>query len=1517
MFAALKYIGVDYFYEKVTRERLSFQCLAIHLPSCLYQDKNYYHDGDFADDKYRRPWTRVSIDSTQMTFTVLDLWKKCLYIEDFLEKKPISSTCFHIHNEDVEIVPSSNPCSQCDIEEAYVLTKDGEKQEFTSASDLQSSSSPVLVKEQGKGLYIEDELVFTDCLRQYSKWLPTLQTLLSRLNVLFVEDPLLNPKGDPITEEDIFRECFTFKRSVTLLVREEPRENFCKVSIKDEETLVLPIRLPFYKVADFRLQNEIPTYLMLKSLFQVTPEVTRDENEGFKIATDDFRTKITPEKMGMSDCCSTQDISANKNNSMLQFSEPASYCSFHPTELEVPLTPPKRTKKLHVSLLCTQLQTEPVSPFGKSDLISKSTVENVENLMWQSERYQHPMNSLLLADHQNVVPLCEHLPVNELKTLLFVHKDISIFSSLEEDGWINLWEKMALPSILEAFSTDLSDGKELVCTHGDAFTKITRSQLDKCLEENISFSKTTVESFGVQESSGKKDSYWFPPKKEMFSRFHLEPASAQCSTALADDRSPTENHIRETKLEREIGKHLSFGIQEERKNEEYQDTTPQKKSHIPLELPRKSQEDFDFLSNFIMLRSKHVITQSEKTNDMDIQEEGPHAEESSASGAHDSPIASKTMNLTEKQTKENEAIASIEIKPSESQLQSYLVLEAAVAPVLQDLVTLGRHNWKFATLNFDDSRFFLKQQEKVMSDTFKEGMTGTQDGKDITLFKHAAVLHLLVTVRDLLLTCNLSTALGYLSKAKDNYKDFLGSSLDNIWRQLKIVQFALQKHETNPKITELQHQISKSVHGNTDDQNKVVIVTRMDFDEEIADLINIISTVQGLKIGCLHAEKRGTLLESKNVISSLQRYSCVVVRNQHIGPDFPWTHFSLVVEYNYSKNSCWIDLCKNLDLSYITFKIALPEAAGIDKAFPDHSWHILLNVPIPYVFLTSEGLLNTPEILQLLESQYNITFIERSCCEALQFFGSTERYVVMTIDECTALVMQNVEELNYEKSSDNIVLRLMVLSLQYNSCWIILYSRERLSSHYSLGGKTLHHLALIYAALVPFAQKSEDFDVKVALTPGIEETAFLVRQIADHTLLTSKRHPQEWLDKAWLSVLPSEAEKCLLTFPCINPLVAQVMLKKSSSLEWLLSASFAQLQQLLPEVPEKTLKHFSDITSLYTMKSLPKSKPVKEPMPHEGETDYAISSYYQLLNSEALLSNFQESNPFNEYSDCSPVQKSGSTYPGYHQNELCKSPKSTRKQNVMAPSISYKKDMGPFQNTVEKQQYLLFLKRMEAERRILNNPGEPNHISFEASMPYLDYSQNGPKVYLENVSQKIMFPSKGTGGQKPEMPVLLKNPVHQDVKKICEIQRQPLVKQCHSAQDFRDLWYVDCNKDSQLKHSPGHFLREFERTECYNQKPLSEERFRDERPFLQTAKSSFHSADFYKPISNRDGFFDLNFQMTGKCAGRKGPNLSSNQREQGSSAGLEFAQLPQLKKRRLTFEKDPKRSDGQTRLKFF
>ncbi|XP_048360387.1 protein shortage in chiasmata 1 ortholog [Sphaerodactylus townsendi] len=895
-------------------------------------------------------------------------------------------------------------------------------------------------------------------------------------------------------------------------------------------------------------------------------------------------------------------------------------------------------------------------------------------------------------------------------------------------------------------------------------------------------------------------------------------------------------------------------------------------------------------------------------------------EESPAFENQDSPVTLKTT-IHEPETKEN-GIAFIQIKPSESQFQAYHILEAIVAPVLKELTSLCMHNWKFATLDFDDTRFFLKQQEKVISDAFKQGATA--DEKDITLFKHAAVLHLVVTVRDLLLTCSLKVALGYLSKAKDRYKEFVGSSLDNLCRLLTIVQLAGQKKlEGNPKATELQHQMSKWMQSKTSEQNKVVIVTRMDYGDETAALINIVSAVQGLKVAYLNSEKKGASLESKNVISRLERYSCVVVYDQHIGSDFPWTNFSLVVEYNYSKNSCWMDLCKNLNISYVTFITALPEeAAGIEVS-PDDYGHFLLEVQIPYVFLTSEGLLNTPEILQLLESKYNITFIERSCYEALHFFGSTDRYVVITIDECTAVIMQNIEELNYEKSSDNIVLRLMVLTLQYTCCWIILYSRARLNSEYSLAGQTLHHLALIYAALVPFSQKSEDFEVKVVLTPGVEETALLVRQIADYVLMTSKRHPQEWLDKSWLSVLPSEAEKRLLMFPCVNPVVAQVMLKKGLSLEWLLSATFDQLQELLPEVPEKVLKHFSDITSLYTLNSPTEPKLQNRIAECKEKTNSPISPCSPAP--EALFSNVQGHSPFTEHSGCfTEAQNSRSCSPGYYKKESRIPQKPNGRHCIMAPSLSYQEEICSFKERgAKKQQYFPFQKNMEIKSGVnssLHSFGEPPHNPFEAAVPSLGYNQGGTNTYLEKYPLEEISFSEIKRGRNLEVPVLLKNPSHQDVQHVLRRREQSLAKHHKASLLSKPSWCLTTNReDIPFQQSSGCFLEEFNGA-TYNSPELQfEGSFLDDYQSVPTADPSLDGLSFCQATVNSERLFNLDFQRAEEYTGRRRLSFLSplNRRQQAVSAGLECIQLPQLKKRRLTFEKDPGRSDGQTRLKFF
>ncbi|XP_005061205.1 PREDICTED: uncharacterized protein C9orf84 homolog [Ficedula albicollis] len=927
-----------------------------------------------------------------IAISVLDQWKKSLPVEDFLEKKPISSVEFQTSNNLLEVIPSSNPYSQTDTEEPFLLMKNGFKENSTQDQYLKIYYATEF-KELGQDLCLEEEFVFIDNLENFCKRLPTLSTLLSRLQFFLVKDPLLDSEGQILTAENIFR--------------------YLQIAY-----FLLPVELEFSKPNNGSSDCvKMPSYLELKEMLNLAPVTVDDED------------------------------------------------------------------------LCKQV-------IGEGWLEEKNSVTNQELLSaerHQSEKVVNPNLSLQIQRQ---------------------YFDMSAASSAKIH----------------------STNKSMEEPNGGSIRKIKTEEAIHFLNQEEETPKPSV-SDSCKGVSSKLD-------------------SSSCR-----------------------GK--------------------------PASLASKWANDDSDLNNFIMMRSRHTkVTQREEKCYVDRPEKVVQREEQLTRVHKEDDSFCETVK-TEEKTQENKDIITVSIQPSESQCQAYRLLEEAAIPVLKDLIHLGvlaSVTWSFDSVKFDHTRFFLKQQEKVVCDNFKQGKI---DEKEIMLFRHAALVHLLVTVRDLLLTCGLDTALGYLSKAKDIYKNILESCLNNIWRQLKTVQYSSQKkHETHPKTSALQCEMlnwMKSYGGKHD--VKILIVTRMDSEREKAAFIHPLSRIEaGLKAVDLNSEKKGSPLNCKEIISNLSRYSCIIVHNQQIGADFPWTHFSLVIEYDYSENSGWKNLCKNLNVTYMTFKTNLPETIQMGN----YGGSFLLEVQIPYVFLTTEGLLNMPDVLQLFESKYSITFVERSSSYSLRLFGSTDQYVVLTIDECTAIFLQSMEELNCEDSCDTLISRLMALSLQYVCCWIIFYSRERLSLEYSLKGNTLLNLVLIYATLIELTQKSEDFEVKVVLTPGIEETALIIRQIADNILIASNISPDEWLDKSWLSVLPSETEKCLLTFPCINPLVAQFMLKKGSSLNKLFLASFDELQELLPEIPKKVLKHFSDVVSSYNLNTAaPLEKTVKGASHPENQNNFS------------------------------------------------------------------------------------------------------------------------------------------------------------------------------------------------------------------------------------------------------------------------------------------------------------------------
>ncbi|NXK91113.1 SHOC1 protein, partial [Formicarius rufipectus] len=1043
-------------------------------------------------------------------------------------------------------------------------------------------------------LCLEEEFVFIDNLENFHKNLPTLSILLSRLQFFLVKDPLLDSEGQILTEENILREYLTFQNEMKMEESKNElqgiKEIFCTVSMKEEEVssccfilyiilyFLLPVELKFSKSSSGRSDSaQIPSYLELKELLNLAPDAIADEDLCKEVIKEHLKAEITSKIEISKYCPIPQDVSSSNSTSMLEFCES--------DEMEVPLTPPCRQQRSWVNFLCRGLQEELLPLSGNSVLITEASREFLDSLVWQSEKHRDNMNSLFLVEHQDINLMPQHHSLGELQEMLPVEVEEPVLSSLEKGWWLHLGLNPEITEILEQLNVDDSKAKSSLPTEMETFTKFTSHQL----ESKHQSAKVVNPDLSLQT------------QKQYFALPMSAVSSAEIHSTNTSGEELAGGTIRKIKVEEAI-----FFLNQGKKTPKPSESDSFKDMFSKLEnsscskslaslahAPKWDKDDSD-LNNFIMMRSKHTLNQKEEKNYPDRPEKEQHM------CVHKEDDSVCEFVKTEEKNLENEDSITINIQASESQCQAYCLLEEATVPVLKDLTHLGvlaSVNWNFDSVKFDHTRFFLKQQEKVVCDNFKQGKI---DEKEIVLFRHAALVHLLVTVRDLLLTCGLDTALGYLSKAKDIYKNILESCLNNIWRQLKIVQYSSQKkHETNPKITALQCEMLNWMKSYRENHNvKMLIITRMDSKSEKAALIHLLSRLEDLKAVDLNSEKKGSPLACKDIIGN--KYSCVIIHNQQIGADFPWTHFSLVMEYDYSENSCWKNICKNLNVTHRTFKSTLPETMEMGN----HSDSFLLEVQIPYVFLTTEGLLNMPDILQLFESKYSITFVERASSYSLKLFGSTVRYVVLTIDECTAIFLQSLEELSCENSCDTLISRLMALSLQYTCCWIVFYSRESLSSEYSLKGDTLLNLVLFYAALIELTQKSEDFEMKVILLPGIKETALVIRQIADRILIGCSKSPDEWLDKSWLSILPSETEKYLLNFPCINPLVAQFMLKKGSSMNRLFLASFDQLQELLPEVPKKVLKHFSDIISSSNLNVAPLEKTLKGTSHPENQNNF-------------------------------------------------------------------------------------------------------------------------------------------------------------------------------------------------------------------------------------------------------------------------------------------------------------------------
>ncbi|KAK2910950.1 hypothetical protein Q8A67_003083 [Cirrhinus molitorella] len=1195
----------------------------LELPVPFQLVSNIYpHNGHLQDNAYRVPWkNKTSVCTRPVTGSVMDDLKAITHLSDCLERFEVFQTGRGLE----EMVPSSNPASQCSISISEALwLLDGVD---TTRSPWEESFSPCTPDSCSDDLSLPEEVIFSDHLQQFRSHLPPFQTMLQRLNIITVSDPVLNSSVN-LLEEVIFRHCASydavFDKVTSATFTLNTTEEFKKETVLNEESLMLPVEL---HIDCFPRREPYYSFAQVQDFLNVTQEPIE---EGFPLK-DLFKEVTSADKHAFELEVLQMPKSSFANITFEEPKSPDASRSYTEMELDLILSPRNHTLCLPDLCISTrQLSAEIQSPVHKQHFMSDRDCENMEKAVWMAEKHPQIVARFLLAEPQVAKPLVHIHSLPELLTLLKVEmeqvldqfqlntstvippesvfKNLSIYTekmytencktALRKPHVDETFSPLSLVEIHELLSERASNAGRPTAVHRSQInpqqsavpTQVNKGTPVKFLimegmshkQDSSTVTATTAECKAAEIKQHKSSP---PERSSMKSSRRASPSEEQpviSKVVEMSKSSPLRPSVKDTEA---ISNIHTLPKQPEQRREHMLSKSSQLSNSLGSRKRNNSvvqpHEDLNPLSSFLTLRTMQKCPMQKPQRSSPTSAEVSASQNSIGKALPEKKL--KAVNhisdtqcsviATEmsfsREGKQATVSRTVYVQATESQRDAYRELHALALTSLSKLQQLGisaLNNKDFATLSSELTRLLVKQQEIMLRTEQNEN----------SVFNEMALLHILVTMKELvLLTSDLSTATDYLAKAKGSCAQ---SCLDELLRKFEVLQYLSQKKQKpNPKLLKLQEQINKWMNSHTNHNTKVLVLTVNHINTE---LLAALKQVPGNSVSqVVPSEGKGKVV-SREVMERLSCSKCVVVYSQHVGSDFPWQSFSVVFELYSAGHSPFGSVCSERNVNFISFSTAVPESN-----FSEESTAASYLDTIPFVLLITDGLMKGLKMQHTLETTYNMVLLDRKHYLSAPQFGGTQ-YDVITVDENTTILIQELGELDIKigVASERVIMRLTALSLQFSCCWLILHCAE---NHRALISSNMYiNLVQIYSASVLFGNnKSEKFDVKVLLVCEEEEIARYIYQISLHTLMNSDRDGLSWLNRDWLSVQPTEEECCLLQFPCINPLVAQLMLRRAPSLQWLLGASFSELQEMFPQIPHKVIKLFSDITAQSKVKT--------------------------------------------------------------------------------------------------------------------------------------------------------------------------------------------------------------------------------------------------------------------------------------------------------------------------------------------
>ncbi|KAK7164019.1 hypothetical protein R3I94_002670 [Phoxinus phoxinus] len=1227
-FMTVRYKGIDYISEDSVRRRLLRNMLELPVPFQLVSNI-YPHNGHLSDIAYRVPWTnKISMGTLQVTGSVMDYLKANIRFSDCLERLNVLQTGRGLE----EVVPSSNPASQCSIGTSEVLWLLDGVESSAIKSPWEESFSPCTPDAccfTSDDLTLPEEVIFGDHLQRFKSHMPPFQTMLQRLKIMAVSDPVLNSSVN-LLQGVVFRYCASYDAvldevTVATFTGVNVTEEFKKEAVLNEESLMLPVEVC---MDSSRRQEPIFPFAKMQDFLNVTREQIEEclPLKDLKEATSAYKHTTALEVLQMSE-------SSFANMTFKEPKSPVASRSSAEMELDLLLSPCNHTQYLPDMFMSSKhLSAEILSPVYKQHFMSDSHCENMEKAVWMAEKNLQCVSQSLLTEPQVDKPLVHIQSLTELLAPLKVEmepvpepkdktgqfhltdstvtlpenfRNLFIYTekmsteecktAVRESHIDEIFSPLSVRKIDELLGECPSDAALPPSSHPTAVHPFQSKPLQSAVPTQVERG-TTVKFFIMEGMSHQGDSSTVTTAggrdctaAEIEKRISSPPEKCQTNSSTCLSEKPyrfskvfkmsTSSPLKQSVKDIEV---ISAIHKIPEKSEQRRENITSKSSLLSNCLRGRegnnsvvqSFEDLHPFLSFVTLRTLQKPQRSSPTSAELTRCQNPTGKallDNRINAANHASDTGRIVIATEKSFPCEEIQGTISkivyVQATESQRDAYRELHALALSSLGKMQKLGisaLNNRDFGTLSSELTRFLLKQQERMLR---------TEQDADSVL-NEMALLHILVTLKEhVLFRCDLNAATEYLAQAKDSCTL---SCLDELLRKFEVLQYLSQKRQaSNPKLLELQEQINTWMNSHANHNTRVLVLTGNSANKKLLAALNQVSENAVSEI----VPDEGKLkVVSREVMDRLSYSRCVVVCSQHIGPDFPWQSFSVVFELSSVGHSPFVNVCSERNVNFISFSTAVPETISSVADIPEESTAKSYLDTIPFVLLITDGLLNRLKMQHTLETAYNIVLLEtKHSPSALQLGGN--HYDVITVDETTAILIQELSELEKKigEASERVVKRLSALSLQFSRCWLILHCAE---NHRALISSNIYiNLVHIYSASVLFGSKAEKFDVKVLMVCEEEEIASYIYQISLHTLMNSERDGLSWLDRDWLSVRPTEEEHCLLQFPCINPLVAQLMLRRAPSLQWLLGASFSELQEMFPQIPHKVIKLFSDITA--------------------------------------------------------------------------------------------------------------------------------------------------------------------------------------------------------------------------------------------------------------------------------------------------------------------------------------------------